>query len=142
MKKEMKSAAKVKKCSLCSKPAWETSSFCQKHYEDNDGPNKVLRLTEMEALKFGKMDAEIRNCLQGIQLSEYEMNRIRMDSQMKLEAQIQIRTKLSDRLSGLRREYEPFVRDLAQTYGIQDPNKMSIDPDTGIIRDLSNPLPT
>jgi hypothetical protein len=49
---------------------------------------------------------------------------------------------LSDRLSGLRREYEPFVRDLAQTYGIQDPNKMSIDPDTGIIRDLSNPLPT
>jgi hypothetical protein len=48
MKKEMKSAAKVKKCSLCSKPAWETSSFCQKHYEDNDGPNKVLRLTEME----------------------------------------------------------------------------------------------
>jgi hypothetical protein len=115
-------------------------AFCKKHAEKNDPVEQAVKLSELEALKFGKMDAEMRNCLQGIQLADYEINRIRVEAQQKMEQQQIQRSKLNDQLGRLKAEYVPFVKELAAKYKMPDADKMSIDPDSRIIRDISDPV--
>jgi DNA repair ATPase RecN len=115
-------------------------AFCKKHAEKNDPVEQAVKMSELEALKFGKMDAEMRNCLQGIQLADYEVNRIRIEAQQKMEQQQMQRSKLTSQLERLKAEYVPFVKELAKKYDMPDPEKMAIDPDSRIIRDISDPV--
>jgi hypothetical protein len=96
----------------------------------------VTRVTDEEALRFGKMDAEIRNYLQGIRLVDYEFQDNERAYETKKATLFTNRQQLEYRMGVLRQQYEEMVKGLAKKYRIPDPTQMSIDPDTGIIRDL------
>lgn len=130
-----------KRCSEkgCRKLRVAGSEWCADHLtEASSSPgDSVLKLNEVEALRFGKLDAEMRNALQGIRLIVLEMEKLQRETQDKLRTYEGNKKLMKERLEGIRPEYEEFVAALAEKYGVDDPSRMSIDPDTGIVRYLS-----
>lgn len=120
----------------CRKSALPGGVFCQKHLEENDGPERVVKMKEVEALRFGKMDAEIRNAVQGIKLLDYEVENEKIRYRAALQSMLSRRAQLEARLEALKGEYDPLIADLAASYGIDDASRMTIDPDSGTIRDV------
>jgi hypothetical protein len=111
--------------------------FCSKHQADGDGVEAVQKLTELEALKWAKLDTEMRNALQGIRLADMEVveaKRAFLDLRNVKELEKQ---KLQAMVAKIRPEYEQLVDELGKKYGIE-PKSMAIDPDTRVIRDLSD----
>jgi hypothetical protein len=96
---------------------------------------EIPKLTEIESLRFGKFDAELRNVMQGIQLKEYEIEKINRDFVEKKNATIQQKIALNAQLEEMKPRYTELVEGLAKKYKI-DPKNMTIDPDSGVIRDL------
>jgi hypothetical protein len=93
---------------------------------------------ELAILRWARMDAEIRNALQGIKLTELEMSDAhRKYLDLKLTKEMERRALLS-KADAMKEEYAALVQEIATKHGIQDPTKMSIDPDTGTVRDLSS----
>jgi hypothetical protein len=138
----MKKAIDVK-CSIkgCRKVALSGVSMCQFHYDANDAVEHTMKLTEIEALTFAKMDTEIRNCSQGIQLCDLRADKIRNEMNQGILAQSLEKQRLQNMLKDLQSKYVPYMRELAEKYEIADSAKMTIDPDTRVIRDLSDPKP-
>ena len=91
----------------------------------------VQKLTEVEALRFGKLDAEIRNARMGMDLSRHEI--VRLNQQIAA-----IRNQIARVNDHLEKELQPaynrFVSGLAKKYEIPV-NRLVIDPDIGTIRD-------
>jgi len=95
----------------------------------------VMQLTEVESLRWGKLDAEIRNLLQGARLEELEieaLNRLYVAQKQTRETMKQSYLRDVERL---KKEYVEFTQRLAEKYHV-DPKKMTIDPDTGVIREI------
>jgi hypothetical protein len=95
------------------------------------------QLTQIESLQFGVLDGEIRNHAQGIRICELEINEARRqftDKVVQLEGNIkQLRAMLADK----KPLYDKLLSGFAKKYNISDIKNMSIDPDTGIVRDLT-----
>jgi hypothetical protein len=141
---------KRKRCATvgCKKMATdlENSIFCkecQQQQEKNDDPfTGFKRLSEVDAEKWGRMDAEIRNALQGqriknleIELAEFKEKQRREEytrSQLSKQAEIKV---LQNQVESLKKNYEEFTTQLAEKYDVNK-EKMTIDPDTGLIREL------
>ena len=98
---------------------------------------KVVKLTETEALMFGKTDAEMRNNLQGIQLKDFELDQARREYLGKKQVLEQQKQALLLATQELKPRYDDLVQTIAKKYKIKDPKKMSIDPDSGTLRDLT-----
>ena len=128
----------------CDHPGCEkrkaSGAFCKDHLADADAVEGVLRLTELEASRWGRLDAEMRNALQGLRLADLEVEQakrqfVEFRSIKELE-----KGRLQGMIEKIRPEYKQLVDELGEKYGI-DPTKMAIDPDTRVIRDLSDKKP-
>ena len=96
----------------------------------------VRHLTELEALQFSKLDTEMRNRLQGLRIADLELERFERAHQDQRISMLAHKQQLTNEISAAKPEYEVFIRKLARKYRIQDPDKMTIDPDVGIIKEL------
>ena len=104
--------------------------------EEFNPMDEVKRLSTIESLTFGKLDAEIRNALQGVQLSNYKKQDARLEYEAKLRREDEQIAALNNSIKRLRVEYEALLDEIIKKYDIRDKTKMTIDPDTGIIQEL------
>jgi hypothetical protein len=100
----------------------------------------VMKLTELEALRFGSLDTTIRNALQGMKILEQEGILQDIQHQKNQENRHLQRLQLQSQVAGKEAEYKNLVNELAEKYRLE-PDKMSIDPDTRVIRDLREEKP-
>lgn len=116
--------------------------FCE--YHANDAPERAAKVSEMDALRFGKLDAEMRNHLGGMRIADLELERL--DRQMDKAKTDYVNTKtqlvsqkraLQGLVDQLKPEYDSLVNRIAEEHGIESPKSMSIDPETRVVRDLS-----
>jgi len=117
----------------CTRKRDEGSAFCKKHVGDGDAVEGVTRLSELEALKFNRIDVEIRNSLQGQRLADFEIEKTDRDAQEIKRLKMLEKARLQALVERLKPEYETLVLDIAKKYNI-DPKTMTIDPDTRVIR--------
>ena len=92
-------------------------------------------MTETEALRFGKLDSDIRFYLLTSRVVDLEidiLNRNYLAKKTELENSRQLAKKTVD---GLQPQYTATIKELAEKYKL-DPQKMVIDPDSRIIREL------
>ena len=101
-------------------------------YKEEVDPN-VLQLTELEALRWGKMDAEMRNVLQGIRLEDLEIESLTRTYVIQKQTREAMKLKLLAEVERRKKEYEAFTKQLAEKYHV-DLARMAIDPETGVIR--------
>jgi hypothetical protein len=102
---------------------------------DGHAVDKVVKATTEEALRFGKVDAEIRNALQGVKIADLETTNLEAMYHAKKLALSTQKISLLKEVERLQVGYTTVVQELADKYGI-DPKHMTIDPDTGVIHDL------
>lgn len=105
--------------------------------------DEVVRVTELEAARFAAGDAEIRNSLQGMKILELEIekaDRALQDTVVKTRLEQERRraqyVALKQEVETKKTSYLSFITELAKKYSV-DPQKMLIDPDTRVIRDLN-----
>lgn len=111
--------------------------------EDEDeehGSDNVKKLSEVDTLRFGKLDAEMRNHMQGIHIANLEIDKINSQSQVQVKHMETQREQLKLLVEGLRPQFEAFIEELAAKHGISDPKNMVVDPETGTIRDTKTDL--
>ena len=136
---EKPAKAKRKVCATkgCRKTAVAGSVFCPVCGPANDGPNVVVKVTELEALRFARVDTETRNDSQAIQLIDYKIAEVRKRAELDLNQLSMQKRQLALAIEARKPAYQELIKTLAEKYGIEDTSKMTIDPDTGVIRDLS-----
>lgn len=140
---------KTTKCSTqgCRKKATQ-GGLCAAHQPseplntDAYPTDGVVKVTELEAAQFAAKDAEIRNALLSMRNLELEIDKAERafaDAAIRHKVEQERRRAQYDQLkNGIevqKTSYTAFITDLAQKYKI-DPQKMLIDPDTRVIRDL------
>jgi len=96
----------------------------------------VRHLTELEALQFGKLDAEMRNRIQGVKIADLELEKFDRTCQEQRVHLLAQKQALTLEINTSKPKYEAFIRRLAKKYRIQDPDKMTIDPDVGVIKEF------
>jgi len=96
----------------------------------------VVKISEIEALKFGKMDAEIRNAMQAIQISHYKKKELKAEYDIKCKQEDDSVAEFNAIINRLKPEYDKLIEEFVKKYNIKDKNRISIDPDTGIIREI------
>lgn len=101
--------------------------------QDVDASEKVKKLNEREALLFGKLDAEMRNNLQGMSICDFQTSELKRNYQDKLAQLTNMKMKHQQEIDRLKPEYDDLLQKLSEKYGV--PTKtMVIDPDTGTVR--------
>lgn len=134
-KRQQKSSDKCR-AKGCRKPRVPGLAFCEKCLAKNDAPESVVRLTEVEALRWGKADAELRNMQQGIQINKFEIERVTREANQRIAELNQLIAVAEAEILAKKPAYLALVNEFAAKYGIPA-DKMTIDPDTRRIRDLS-----
>jgi len=115
--------------------------------------DSALRLTETELLRLGKISAEMRLALLSVRVAVFEAREIKAkaeselrarEAELKAWAQTELEKKEQERAAHLqeshelRKSYDHLTAELAERYGIEDPNSMVVDPYTGVVRDSKN----
>lgn len=96
----------------------------------------VQRLEAFELERFCRLEAEMRLCVQGIQLIEFETLEVKRALQVKLAELEKRKAVVKTELNGKWRvAYESLLGNLANKYGISEPARMLVDTDAGTIRD-------
>ena len=118
-----------------------------------DPLDAVKRLTATELLKLAKISAEMRleSASARIVLFEGQALRARAENELKkkeedinvwltaeLKRKEEERSAHTEESKRLQAEYKLLTAELSKKYGIDDPNSMTVDPDTGVIRDSRN----
>lgn len=138
-KKPGKRKPRRKRCAGegCQKLAPYGSIFCEECAGANDGPSSVEKVTELEALRFAKLDTEARNDNQALEILNFKMAAVRQRAELELSQLQMQKRQLQASMDARKAPYESMVLDLAERYGIKNPSQMTIDPETCVIRDLS-----
>lgn len=141
-KKSTKKVAKkpkrrVCKTKRCMKTALDDGIFCPGCAKNNDPAEVVVKTTELEALRWAKLDTEFRNDRQAIQIFDFKCKEIKDKAEQEIAGLVNQRAQLEAAITARKPEYQELVKSLAKRYGIKDPARMTIDPDTQVIRDLS-----
>ena len=102
----------------------------------SDVLQEVVKIEEVEALRFAKLDTEIRNAVQGSKLIDFEIDKLNREFEAKLRELRTTKTQLEASISGLRPQYQDIVTKIGEKYSIA-PEHVIIDPDSLIIRDGS-----
>lgn len=98
--------------------------------------DKVQRVEEIEALRFAKLDTEIRNTMQGLQLLDFELEKEKREFELRIRAFNERKKNLDAAMATLRPQYKDVIDAIAEKYCIA-PENIIIDPDSLIIRDGS-----
>jgi hypothetical protein len=113
------------------------ADFCNAHSgEDSSDPlESVVKLSELESLRFAALDTEIRNYMQGIQIEELNINKEAVEYQNRRKQREHAKERLLAEVKAKKAQYKEMVTALAGKFNM-DPKHCAIDPETGIIRDL------
>lgn len=164
MAKKQPTKQKRKQCSVkgCRKLCADGWEQCVDH-KPFDPVEDVLKLTLEEAEKWGRLDAEIRNALQGHRIKALEIQVASLVEEKRQKAAAEQETQrrqayearerefgerlqstlqkyqdeikgLGRRINQLRADYEAYTKELANKYKL-DVTKIVIDPDVGTIRE-------
>jgi len=107
----------------------------KKSLKDVDPDDHVEKLSTVDALNFGKLDAEVRNHLLSQKNIEYQINEIRMNARTQIAALQDQKTQSEMEVKRISVEYNELVQRIADRFGL-DPKQMAVDPDKGTVRDL------
>lgn len=108
----------------------------KKDKADADYPmGAVMQTSELYALRFGKLDAEMNNDRQSLHIVDLEYKNARDKYELDQSERVEQRKQLTSALEVKNIEYKAVVTQIAKELGL-DPNQMSIDPDTCVVRDL------
>lgn len=142
----MAKAKKAQKCARrgCRRVARD-GEFCSKCAPKNvpiDPLDAARRLTALELAKLGRLGAELQNALLQMRLTQYELQDARVQAEQKLNellrAKDQERQVKAEELQRARKQYDQLTLELSKKYGIEDPKKMVVDTDTGLIHDAGS----
>lgn len=143
-KKKSRKVSIKQKAEVCSEPTAVIP---------RDPLEAVVRLTETELLKLGKISAEVRLEILSARMAVFEAQEIRSKAeaevrkreeemkawaQTELEKKDQARTAHLQEANRLRQLHDHLTAELAKKYGIEEPNSMLVDPETGVVRDKRN----
>lgn len=82
------------------------------------------KLKKIEALAFGKLDAELRNAIQGIQIIDFKIKDLEREK-INLKKLIEQKNK----------QYQELISILALKYKVKNKDNLVIDPDSYIIKE-------
>ena len=82
------------------------------------------KLKKIEALAFGKLDAELRNAIQGIQIADYKIKDLEQE-----------KTNLKKLIEQKSKQYQELIDILVLKYKIKNKDNLVIDPDSYIIKE-------
>lgn len=130
----------------CRKSRAEGSDYCELHMVEAGGngagkqevvfpEDVVLKLTDQELDKFNLLRIKMENTLQAIRVNELELDKLRRefrDHEHNREQLIKQQRAMVEVQNGA---YLDYVRGLAKKYKL-NPEKMGIDDETGVLRDL------
>lgn len=136
-KKNYRKVEKVVTCQVkeCRKRVVEGSDLCRDHQNPMD---VVPRLTEVELLKLGKLNSDMQVALLNAKMTAIDGRELRARAESEIQKKEEERQAFMNEARQLKNSYDAFTAVLATKYGIDDPSKMIVDPDTGVIRDLSH----
>ena len=135
-------ASKKPRCKSkgCRKSAQADSIYCLAHEQQAHPEDAVMKCTREEALRFAALDAEYRLKLQTIRTLEVQGDNARMQYEAECRKRAEEKTAAMREAERFRGEYEALVRQIAQAHDL-DPRKMTIDPETCVVRDLRDANP-
>jgi hypothetical protein len=119
----------------CRKKHVDDSIYCAAHEEAAHPEDAAMKCTREQALQFQALDAEYKLKLQAIANVELQGENARLRYDNECRKRSEEKTAHLIEAERIRREYESLVKDIAQPHNL-DPRKMTIDPDTCILRDL------
>ena len=82
------------------------------------------KLKKIEALAFGKLDAELRNAIQGIQIIDYRIRDLERE-----------KSNLKQIMEQKSKQYQELIDILVLKYKIINKDNLVIDPDSYIIKE-------
>lgn len=140
-KKSTKKAVSKSKRSRCGTKGCRRlavdGTLCRPCAANGSPIDVVMRTTELQAAQWASLDAEIRNAMQGIELSKKD-DVIAASAFEKARRVREVhRSQLVLQANALRTRYTDITNQIATQHGL-DPSKMSIDPETRVVRDLRN----
>jgi len=97
-----------------------------------DAADATVKLDATDALRFGKLDAEVRNALLGLQVTDLEIQGLDRAHRDQRAVLLEKKRQLAGEVSRRRAEYTALVTTLSVRYDIPA-ECMAIDPDTGIV---------
>lgn len=101
----------------------------------------VKRLTREELLLLGKLGAEVEKELLMLKIIKLEAMELQREAEEalkeKMAAKERERQIHAEALAGTRRQYDALTLGLSKKHGIDDPKKMVVDTETGVIHDAS-----
>lgn len=121
----------------CKKCAKDGEKYCIIHLNQQKQVHpieKVVKVTEVECLKFLKVDTELRNAIQGVRIKELEINNFKQEYEIQSSKMRHELMLLKDNMSIYLKNNKEFVLYLSKKYGIISED-IVIDTDTRIIRD-------
>ena len=132
-----KASASWTRCATpkCRRKAKEGSTLCAECYGASFPSEAVQRLTEVEALQFSSMDAEIRNHAQGIRILDLETAQEQQNYHLRQKERESRKQQLQAAIAAKKTEYQAFIKGLSTKYDIPV-DKMTIDPDSRAIHEL------
>jgi len=97
----------------------------------------VIKISELRAYKFAALDAEIRNALLSIRNIDLEADQARSRYEAEQKQRMSQKHAHQAHVATKKKEYDQLVKAIADEFDL-DPSKMTIDPDSQIVRDLRN----
>ena len=105
-----------------------------------------MRATELEAEQWARLDAEIRNAMQGVGIAqrdetiarqqfEVELAQLKANHRVMLQRLQGDKERLLAEAGSIQPRYNALTQKIADRFGL-DPKQMSIDPETCVVRDL------
>lgn len=132
-----------KQCEMkgCRRLARPGIGLCAQHEKEaNEAAHPidgVLKISELRAYKFAALDAELRNGMLAIRNLELEMDQARVQYETAQKARATQKHTLASAAKIKKQEYDKLVMAIAEEFNL-DPTKMTIDPDSQVVRDLRN----
>lgn len=117
----------------CKKFAQNGEKRCNIHI----GPaiDNIVKVTEAEVFQFRALDAEMRNHLQAISITDQKITEAELRARETV-AKLQTEKKVFVNLFETAQiAYNNFIRELSDKYDV-DPKQMAIHPETRVIEDL------
>jgi hypothetical protein len=106
-----------------------------------DPMDVAKRLTREELLLLGKLSAEVEKELLMLKIIKMEAMELQREAEAalkeKMAAKERERQIHAEALAGTRRQYDALTLGLSKKHGIDDPKKMVVDTETGVIHDAS-----
>lgn len=126
----------------CSKPGCRrlrvTEEYCEEHQDEIDAAlnpiDHVIRLSEMDRLRFVEVDNEVRTASQQIKILQLEQEQDSMKYTERRTARQGLVNTHSANIDALQRDYKRLMQEFGEKHGF-NPAHVSIDDKTGVIRE-------